>query len=85
MQTITFPHLLLVVSCCVVCLIQPAVLQALKPIEKFASMMLSNPSTATDMLGLFVVPGTPLTLSDLKDGMKLTTLNNQQVTVNIKK
>ncbi|KAF6258464.1 hypothetical protein COO60DRAFT_1701327 [Scenedesmus sp. NREL 46B-D3] len=58
---------------------------ALKPIEKFASMMLSNPSTATDMLGLFVVPGTPLTLSDLKDGMKLTTLNNQQVTVNIKK
>lgn len=57
---------------------------ALKPIEKFASMMLSNPSTATDMLALFVVPGKPLTLADLKDGMKLTTLNNQQVTVSIK-
>jgi hypothetical protein len=61
-----------------------AVLQALKPIEKFASMMLSNPSTATDMLALFVVPGKPLTLADLKDGMKLTTLNSQQVTVSIK-
>jgi hypothetical protein len=47
-------------------------------------MMLSNPSTVTDMLGLFVVPGKPLTLADLKDGMKLTTLNNQQVTVSIK-
>jgi hypothetical protein len=62
-----------------------AVLQALKPIEKFATIMLSNPSSATDMLGLFVVPGAPLTLADLKDGMKLTTLNNQQVTVSIKK
>jgi hypothetical protein len=66
------------------CTIHAVILQALKPIEKFANMMLSNPSTATDMLGLFVVPGAPLKLSDLKDGMKLTTLNNQQVTVNIK-
>lgn len=66
------------------CFMVFVVLQALKPIEKFANMMLSNPSTATDMLGLFVVPGKMLKLSDLQDGMKLTTLNNQQVTVNIK-
>lgn len=62
-------------------------LQALKPLEEAVggdlTSMLGDPSQVNDVFSTAVIPGQALTLADLKDGMKLTTLNGNTVDVKV--
>lgn len=60
---------------------------ALQPLEEAVggdlTSLLGDPDQVNDVFSTAVIPGKVLTLADLKDGMKLTTLNGNQVTVKV--
>jgi hypothetical protein len=62
-------------------------MQALKPLQEAVggdlTSLLGDPSQVNDVFSTAVIPGKALTLTDLKDGMKLDTLNGNTVDVHV--
>eukprot|EP00775_Hariotina_reticulata_P002470 gene2470-2773_t len=60
---------------------------ALKPLQEAVggdlTSLLGDPSQVNDVFSTAVIPGKALTLADLKDGMKLNTLNGNTVDVHV--